>query len=255
MVLHRARRAGRPEPGRGVRAAAAGGDGRRACRWSSRTRRRWSRWPAARPWSPPGDDPAALARALAEAVDPTGAGGADRGRSGAGRPLLVVRGRARAVAALLHPGDMRARRDGQWRRRAYAVQRRGRRGIRREDVPPPSRQQEPTRVRTRAPRARRCDGRPRRSRWSWTVRRRTDLGAWTPRRPTSRSPASAPTPNGSAGWRRGRRSCPDRPRSRTGRPGWPGSRPACRWSSSRSARTCCTRRTTRCRCGRGGRSW
>ena len=34
---------------------------------------------------------------------------------------------------------------------------------------------------------------------------------------------------------RGRRR---RPRSRTGRPGWPGSRAACRWSPSRSARTC-----------------
>ena len=51
-----------------------------------------------------------------------------------------------------------------------------------------------------------------------------------------------------------RRSCPDRPRSRTGRPGWPGSRPGCRWSPSRSTPTCCTRRTTRCRCGPGSRS-
>ena len=46
-----------------------------------------------------------------------------------------------------------------------------------------------------------------------------------------------------------RRSSRRRPRSRTGRPAWPGSRPACRCWPRRSAPRCCTRRSTPARCG------
>ncbi len=56
--------------------------------------------------------------------------------------------------------------------------------------------------------------------------------------PTWRWSASGPTPSGTARSPRPRGSSPGRPRSRTARPGWPGSRPGCRWSRRGSAPRC-----------------
>ncbi len=77
--------------------------------------------------------------------------------------------------------------------------------------------------------------------WARSVGAPTRTSWWSASAPTAeryetascRTPRSSPAPAAVA----------------TARPGWPGSRPACRCWPSRSAPRCCTRRSTPARCG------
>ena len=94
-----------------------------ACRWSARTRRRWSSWPAAPGWWCRRDDPVALADALGEVLGGSGGGRPSsrrRGRRTGGRLQLGGGGAApvgparRSRIARLTPGSRRRAAAASW---------------------------------------------------------------------------------------------------------------------------------------------
>ena len=228
--LPAARGDGRRGPGGGVRRAGVGRGRRRrgACRSRSATRPRSA---------------GAAARSVADRAPRPGW---RRGRA-AGARLHLDGAAARAVAPLPRPlGHERPPRT--WRS-ARRTLRDGGLPVPAVSAPTAERPPEPIRSRPRAARADRRHGGPRRPRWRRPLRRRADRGARRRRcRPRSRLPA-----------RRRRALRPARARTPTivagpagvAQPAGPAGLGADRPAAGRRAgrrRTCCTRRTTRCRC-------